>query len=340
VNISSQLLFFFSALGVFNGLILASYLYFTKPSVLANRFLAAMLLMVSLRVGKSVWFYFSPDLAKAFLQLGLSACLLIGPFLYFYTAAMTQNIKSRLIPWQWHLSGLLILIVLIGAIYPYPSHVQMWGTIFYKVINWSWLVYIVLSFVMVKPIVLQLKQKQTLSQGQKLLLTVFTGVFIVWLAYFTSSYTSYIAGALSFSFCLYLSILIFIQQYKQKKQIKYKDKKIDNSVAADLSDKINQLMTEELMHRNANLTLPMLAKKVGVSVPQLSQYLNDNLNISFNNFINQYRIKDAKQLLIAEPNLTMENIAERCGYNSQSTFYNAFKKFEQITPAKYRQKGG
>jgi AraC-like DNA-binding protein len=53
--------------------------------------------------------------------------------------------------------------------------------------------------------------------------------------------------------------------------------------------------------------------------------------------VNEIRIQEAKRLLIDSPNMTMELISDASGYNSQSTFYSAFKQFEDVTPAKYRK---
>lgn len=54
--LNDHLLFFFSALGAFNGVTLALYLWLTGKSALAQRILAVLILMVSVRTGKSVLF--------------------------------------------------------------------------------------------------------------------------------------------------------------------------------------------------------------------------------------------------------------------------------------------
>ncbi len=105
--ISSQLLFFFSALGAFNGILLTLYLWLSKPVNTQRRLLGALMLVISLRVSKSIWFYFDPNLGKQFLQLGLSACFLIGPLLLFYVASSTGRLESLRLKWTWHL-GLLL----------------------------------------------------------------------------------------------------------------------------------------------------------------------------------------------------------------------------------------
>ncbi|WP_374108005.1 helix-turn-helix domain-containing protein [Tenacibaculum aquimarinum] len=79
----------------------------------------------------------------------------------------------------------------------------------------------------------------------------------------------------------------------------------------------------------------MFAKKLNIRPQLLSQFLNNNLSKSFSQFINEYRIEEAKHLLKTHPNLKIEIIAEKCGFNSNSTFYTAFKKVTSTTPAKY-----
>lgn len=337
MQLSSQLLFFFSALGAFNGILLSIYLMTSKPVSVEKRFLAALLLAISIRISKSVWFYFDPDIAKAFLQLGLSACFFIGPLLYFYVVSTRNMLAEQLISWKLHLGLLMALTCYVAIFYPYSRETQMWGQMLYKLINYTWLLYIIFAFPLILPVLKQWFAKQPLSASNKLLVNVYFGTFLIWLAYFTAHYTSYIVGALSFSFVLYLSILLWIFTKKQKQEVKYGDKKIDTETEQELTEKLAQLMSEEALFKNPNLTLPQLAKKVQVSVPQLSQFLNDNLEKSFAQYINGLRIEEAKRLLVSDSHLTMENVAELAGYNSQSTFYNAFKQIESCTPASYRK---
>ncbi len=86
MELSRELLFFFSALGAFNGIVLGLYfLFFAKPKHISNSFFGAFLLMLSIRVGKSVFFHFNTDLSFHYLQLGLTACFFIGPFFVLLT---------------------------------------------------------------------------------------------------------------------------------------------------------------------------------------------------------------------------------------------------------------
>lgn len=75
---SKELLFFFSALGAFNGIVLSIYFFFfTKKKFLTNYFLGGLLFALSIRIAKSVFVYFNPTLPKMYLQIGLTVCFLL-----------------------------------------------------------------------------------------------------------------------------------------------------------------------------------------------------------------------------------------------------------------------
>ena len=209
MGILDQLLFLISVLGTFNGLLLAGYLFFSPSVAHQYKFLAALILVISIRVSKSIWFYFDPQLGQQLLQLGVSACFLIGPLLYFYIAAFTGQLTSLRFKWTWHLGLLIGLIVGLGGLFPYQSHTQLWGG-FYQLINYSWAIYIALTGVLLFPKAFDWVGNNTqLSQDELLAFTVYVSTAIIWLAYFTASYTSYIVGALSLSMTLYVSILLW-----------------------------------------------------------------------------------------------------------------------------------
>jgi len=340
MDISSLILLLFSGFGALNGLFLSLYFFTIKPKTLSNKFLAAMLLMVSIRILKSILYYFNAEVAETILQIGLSACFMIGPLMYLYCVSTVGNIASQVIKWPWHLTGLLILIVSVGVVYPYQENAELWGEVLYKVINYTWLLYLMMSAAVLFPRVKKLNYKQlSLTDDNTWLMSVFVGNVVIWLAYFTASYTSYIVGALSFSFIFLLVLLVFIKsrEIQSKQHIKYENKKIINVEADSLIANLTRIMEEKELYKNANVTLPQIAKILGVSTPYLSQLLNDNCQKSFSLFINEYRIEAAKLLLVDEKKMSMDLIAEQCGFNSQSTFYSTFKKIVTATPAAFRK---
>ncbi len=341
---SQTLLFFFSALGAFNGLCLGLYfLLMAKPKHISNRFLGVLLLMMSVRVGKSVVFYFKPDLAFIYLQIGLSACFFIGPFLYFYTKSIIKphcNIEKN---WKYHILVLLPLIFVVGYLYPFEKNIKLWRPFIIYGIYIQWFFYIVASGWVLRYRLLKLfKSPRKLNSREVWILSIFLGNLAIWAAYFFTNITYYIVGALTFSFLFYLlALLVFLSRKKVPSlfipEQKYADKKIDSSEANLLLRKLNDFMKEKEPFMDANLKSSAVAKEIQLTVHQLSQLLNDNLGKNFPNYINEYRIAKAQEMLASPNNLTLEAIGYECGFNSKSTFYTTFKKFAGTTPAKYKE---
>jgi AraC-like DNA-binding protein len=335
-----ELLFFFSALGAFNGLLIGLYfLLFARPKHSSNYFLGVLLLTLSIRIGKSVFFYFY-ELDAIFLQFGLSACLFVGPSLYFYLRSVVY--PERPIQWKRHYMPLLILILGIGIKYPWSERPDLWHY-FFDSIYFIWLVYIILSGVVIKkPIVNMIKKGVKLSTMEIWVISIYFGNVIIWVAYNTVDYTSYIVGALSFSFIFYLMILLLIFTRKKdpgflNRQIKYGNKKIDSEEANRLEEQLQELMKTQLLFKDADLKLSEVAQKLNVLPHYLSQYINDNLNKNFTIFLNEYRIEESKKLIVSHAHLKLESIGYECGFNSKSTFYTAFKKITGTTPAKFKE---
>ncbi|MBL6448138.1 helix-turn-helix transcriptional regulator [Fulvivirga sp. 29W222] len=315
------------------------FLFFKKNA--SNLFLGGLLAVLSIRVWKSIFFYFNQGLSLIYLQIGLSACFFIGPFLYLYIKSVIAGSKYKARNSCFLLLGLLLLVVVVGFLYPYEQFPILWSGYFYKTINYQWLTFILASGYLLRNRFRKI-EKASLNNENVWLLSVYFGVFVIWLAYFTSSYTSYIMGALSFSFALYLSSLLVFHHRKKSsldKKEKYANHKIPLQEADELLEKVTQLLEEEALYKDPNLTLAQLAKALSIRPHLLSQLLNDNLNKSFSHFINEFRVREAIELLKSNRNLKMEIIAEMCGFNSNSTFYAAFKKVTNTTPAKYADNG-
>lgn len=338
MNPNNQLLFFFSAIGAFNGFILTFYFFYTAyRKSFSNYFLGFLLLALSVRITKSLFFYFNPALSNVFIQTGLSACILIGPFLFLYLQKQrTGNAKN----WAWHVFPFLIGITVLGIVLPYSTFRSVWNPWIVKGIYLQWLLYIIFSFTYVRDIFRTLfNRKERLKNIGLWLLSVYAGVALIWVAYSTVSYTSYIVGALSFSFVIYLVMLLLIfRQNKQtaffEEKTRYEGKKLDSDALADVEQKILLIAAKELF-LNPQLTLAETAKELNVPAHTLSLVLNGKFNKSFTSYINELRIERAKTLLISNKNFTIEGVGYESGFNSKSSFFTVFKKATGQTPAEY-----
>lgn len=335
-----QLIFFFSALGVFNGLLISIYFFFfKKPKSLTNYFFAFLILMLVIRIGKSVFYYFNPDLSRKFLQVGLSACFLIGPALYTYLRSVVNPGYHKKKHWKIHFILLIAIILIVGLKYPYHIYPEYWWNFITRKIYLIWLIYIFISGYVLKDLLRNLfKKNYKINALEFWLLSVYFGNIIIWIAYRTTKYTSYIVGALSFSFVFYL-LLVLILLNKKKSAIfspteKYSDKKIEN--ASLLIKKLEKIMLEEKPFKNSTIKLNDIASSLNISSHLLSQLLNDNLSKSFSLFINEYRVEEAKKLIKNNTKFTLEAIGFDAGFSSKSTFYATFKKIVGETPSQFK----
>ncbi len=103
--------------------------------------------------------------------------------------------------------------------------------------------------------------------------------------------------------------------------------------------KLTSIMEEEKPYLNFELTLQKLAIQTDIPERDLSLLINHHLNKHFFDFINEYRINDAKALLNdpTKKELTVLEILYEVGFNSKSSFYTAFKKVTNQTPSVYRK---
>ena len=106
----------------------------------------------------------------------------------------------------------------------------------------------------------------------------------------------------------------------------------------NLSKQLVMIMEKEKIYCDEDLSLPRLSQALDVTPHQLSQFLNKHYNKNFNNFVNGYRIEEAKKVLIEEPARNTLSIALAVGFNSYSAFHAAFRKATGFSPAGFRKK--
>lgn len=102
---------------------------------------------------------------------------------------------------------------------------------------------------------------------------------------------------------------------------------------------LNNYIAKEKPYLNPSITIQNIADDTKIPVRELSLLINHKLGKHFFDFINFYRIENAKQLL-ADPSkhkVTILEILYEVGFNSKSSFNTAFKKHTGLTPTTYRK---
>lgn len=348
MNFGNELIFFFSALGTFNAVVLGIYfLLLAKKKYLTNYLLGGLILAYSIRTGTMVFVYFDATIPKIYLQTGLSACLFIGPLLYLFLKAATSGTNTMKKSWKVLLYSYFALVVIIGTLFPYQNYVTFWNIYIVYIIYAQWMLFVVLSGYIMKERISKFFESKGKITGQEgwLLMIYAANVFIFTfylLSILRTPYTSCLNGSMVFTFMLYLAISILLYHRKTDDLFNFlpekaSTKKIEILLATELIKKLELIMSQQKVFTDPDLKLSGLSKMLNISPHQLSQLLNEHLENNFTTYINSYRIEEACSIIITNNRLTLEAIGYEVGFNSKSTFFTAFKKHTGTTPLSYQQ---
>lgn len=110
----------------------------------------------------------------------------------------------------------------------------------------------------------------------------------------------------------------------------------------DYVDKLEQAMEQDKLFLNPNLSFERLAEKLDIPVKDLSTTINRHYQVNFYEYINHYRIQEAKRML-EDPKQSHRSITDifyDAGFNSKSVYNTLFKKKFNMTPSQFRKKSG
>lgn len=122
-----------------------------------------------------------------------------------------------------------------------------------------------------------------------------------------------------------------------KEQGKAKKTVLPEVKVNSLLDNLLSYMENEKPYLSAKLNISDVSMKLDCTEIELSQLLNNHLNVNFSNFINTYRVNEIKHRL-NQDNLskyTLKALSEQCGFSSKTTFYRVFKNVTGMTPLEY-----
>jgi AraC-like DNA-binding protein len=132
---------------------------------------------------------------------------------------------------------------------------------------------------------------------------------------------------------------ILHRQLLVEPQRKYQNSALSEDASRELCNSLDALMHSEKPYLDNGLTLPQLARRLGVTPHLLSQLLNDSLGCNFYEFINRARVRQA-QLMLKDSEygeMAIVDIAFQSGFNNKNSFNKAFRKFTSLTPSEYRR---
>lgn len=193
-------------------------------------------------------------------------------------------------------------------------------------IDLTWLKILVIGFALVTLIgvVLSLSKVVNLFYPVEVSLQIFLGL------------TTYYADLILVCFLLFFSAVNISSVAKVKDHVKssYDDYIADEEYVG----RIINFMDKEKPYLKSNITLDTLSEMLDVPARELTALLNGHFKMNYYEFINNYRIKEAKQILKADKDQTISDVFLAVGFNSKSVFNTFFKKNTGMTPSEYRKK--
>ncbi|HEU4496042.1 MAG TPA: helix-turn-helix domain-containing protein [Flavobacterium sp.] len=132
-----------------------------------------------------------------------------------------------------------------------------------------------------------------------------------------------------------IEILHAIEDNSKKQEPK---KLIEDGRLEELKTNLLHLMENDKPFLDCELTLVRLASMMGISLHQLSYLINTGFDENFYQFVNRYRIEEAKKLILDDEmgHLNFQGVALEVGFNSKSAFNATFKKFTGQTPSGFK----
>ncbi|MBX2874720.1 MAG: helix-turn-helix domain-containing protein [Saprospiraceae bacterium] len=264
--------------------------------------------------------------------------LLYAPILYYsFRTTNKANLPSKT-QYLWH--GLPALLYLLG-LFLYTSGVESNNRYFLLLVEGQFIVYALLSFTVMEG-----------DTGLVKLLRKVLGGLVVWRALRLIEYLAWLHlqwieeptawGLYILSEFVFLGTLSywFFKVIQQPRLLQEGNQWILSASSKQrIKKRLQNLASKDKVYLDPLLSLNRLAKALQVPSHYLSQYLNRELKMTFNEWVNSHRIEECKRL-IRDPDQsdrTIQSLMYAVGFNSKSTFHTAFKKSTGMTPTQYRK---
>lgn len=358
-------------LGSIQGLTVASLLLYTKPPKQAHRFLAFILVLLSLP-GIHLFLHFQRVYeTNYFLNvvhdiLPMVVIMPLGPLLYFYLQSLVRpGMPSLRRQWLHFLPVVIDLVPKLAALAMYLGMMlgiykgsrldlerfDSWYNQYADLPRWLSLgFYLLLSARFLR------QQRRGAYAGQErqfgwpqrliLLFTVFEVCWLLYLIpYLLPGYSSLLLDAVDwFPIYIPLSVLVYwvgIQGYLMSEKPMRKPAP-DSDWLRDAWQRVMDAMEKDRLYLDPALKLEQLARHVGLPARQLSELLNQYQQTNFNGLVNQYRLEAFKHQLTSAGVMqyTITGLARNCGFSSAASFQRIFRQSTGMSPSAYlRTKG-
>ena len=346
-----------------------------KPKARQNLFLGGLLLLLLIHLAGELFIYsgayvYAPALAGAQLPFRV----LLGPALYFYAhAAMSpdKTINKKL--YATALSGpVLVLLVMLPFIFtispteklaladPATRDPELWQIAVFTCLSATLVFVSYTALFLILAFRLHHSHRQQLmerfSEIEQSSLDWFRTVLVIWTVVWLMFAIEFSLNALGWFWIgsgvvlpvlEVIALAIFIQKALSQKTLEKSEKglpRASETRKALLNDdkmqliasKLERAMNKDKLFLQDNLSLNKLSESISETENHISETLSQCLHTNFFQFVNGFRIEEAKRAL-RESDKQITSIAFDVGFNSKSTFNTAFKKIVGYSPSAYRK---
>lgn len=338
---------YFILFGIIFSVILALGQLAVKNRKLNNYILAALFLCIAIAMTKGVSRIFLEtnqyyQLNSFILIADITALTCVGPLFYLYIhTQIIDNFKFRqkhLLPFSFSFAILTFLIIYYvkNGFILLNKDISLYikASVFY-IFSYEIIVLIILIKYTIEK---KLKNKRSALFCYIITISAIIQSILWYLRYWQ----------LGFILVSVIFICIYILSHRNPvylqlaannvKTTQYQKSQINSIDIKSITKKLYLIVEQEKLYTDENINLEKIAKMLNITNHQLSELLNRHIKKSFIQFINEYRIKDSQKLLLDEPDSSILSICYQVGFNSNSAFYNAFKKINGMNPKQYRKK--
>ena len=354
--------------GVFLSLILYRH---QKGNRTANRMLSLIIALYSITLISYVAYWTGYSKVYEWMNGWTDAFpFLFGPLTYLYVRVLEEGVlpsglkKHFILFW---LSVAFLTPVLIKNTFGTPAWI---APLFRNEVAWTWMFRVLVIIQNVSLCyygALLLRKLSTASKSdakqngetvkRKWLTKVawfYNGFAWAYLAYWVLVWTNLIKVEYDYSISFAMTAFIYMTGYlgfrqpeifngtdhlKKEIEAKYTRSTLKPEQMILLKDRLIQLMEEKKPFLDSELKIQQLSELMGISTHQLSQLINEQLGLSYPEFIHKYRIREAERLL-SDPNFAetkILSIAFDVGYSNKATFNSAFKKLTGMSPVEFKR---
>lgn len=130
-----------------------------------------------------------------------------------------------------------------------------------------------------------------------------------------------------------------VKEEDEKMPIKTEAEDQDNfpRLSEHLAEAMHKMMEEELYYLKANISIDGVAQRLGTNRTYVTRLMKQEYGLTFIEYVNVARIQYSQMLLYKSPNITLEEVATKSGFQSSSNYCRAFKRYTGSTPRGWLQ---